>query len=422
MAPPIRFSQLSQRTGDPPISYFMRQAVENPNLISLAAGLVDMETLPVGEMRASLDALLTAPDRAQKALQYGTTQGLLELRQALLRHLCRLEHCTPMELNLTADDVVITTGSQQLLYILSEALLDPGDVVITAAPSYFVYHGVLQSLGARVLGVSGDEQGLNTQELEKLLARLTPSELSRLKVIYVVSYYENPTGAILSVPRRQHLLELVQRYSTEHRILVVEDAAYRELRYEGEDWPSIKRFDPNNEFVALIMTFSKPWAPGIKIGYGFLPRDLMPAVLRIKGNHDFGSANLVQHAMLEMLESGAYARHVQQLVAHYRRKRDVLLEALAEFLPPSWGITWWRPRGGLYVWVVGPKTFDTGPSGPLLQRAIQEGVLYVPGEFCYPPGMQHVPRHEMRLSFGLAKIDELREGVRRLARALAHCI
>ncbi|MCS7159396.1 MAG: PLP-dependent aminotransferase family protein, partial [Gemmatales bacterium] len=252
--------------------------------------------------------------------------------------------------------------------------------------------------------------------------RLTPSELARLKVIYVVSYYENPTGAILSVPRRQHLMELVQRYSTEHRILVVEDAAYRELRYGGEDWPSIKRFDPNNEFVALTMTFSKPWAPGIKMGYGFLPPDLMPVVLRIKGNHDFGSTNLVQHVMLKSLESGAYVRHVQQLAAHYRRKRDVLLEALAEFFPPSWGITWRRPQGGLYVWVVGPKALNTGPSGPLLQRAIQEGVLYVPGEFCYPPGMENAPRNEMRLSFGLARMDELREGVRRLARALALCM
>lgn len=422
MTPPIRFSQLSQRTGDPPISYFMQQAVENPNLISLAAGLVDMETLPAEQMHATFCALLTEREPARTALQYGTTQGLVELRQALLEHLCQLERCSPADLQLSPQDVVITTGSQQLLYLISEALLDPGDIVITAAPSYFVYHGVLQSFGVRVLGVPGDEDGMKTEFLEDLLSRLGPEELSRLKLIYVVSYFENPTGALLSWPRRRHLYELVRRYSCDHRILILEDAAYRELRYDGDDLPSVKSFDRSNEFVALAMTFSKPWAPGIKTGYGFLPRDLMPAVLRIKGNHDFGSANLVQHALLQILRSGDYTRHVQRLVQHYRCKRDILLQALEEFFPKRWGISWWHPKGGLYVWLVCPKQLDTGPNGMLLHRAIQEGVLYVPGEFCYPPGTENVPRHEMRLSFGLAKIDDLREGVRRLARAVASCL
>jgi len=422
MTPPIRFSQLSHRTGDPPISYFMQQAVENPNLISLAAGLVDMETLPTEEMRQALLSVLAQPESAQSALQYGTTPGLAALRQALLEHFCRLEQQRPQDLRLTADDVVITTGSQQLLYLVSEAVLDPGDLVVTAAPSYFVYHGVLQARGARVLAVRGDENGLDTMALEQLLARLPAEDLRRLKLIYVVSYFENPTGATLTLERRRHLLELVRSYSREHRILILEDAAYRELRYEGDDLPSIKSLDRDNQFVVLAMTFSKPWAPGVKTGYGFLPRDLVQPILRIKGNHDFGSANLVQHALLHSLRSGAYSRHVQQLVQHYRRKRDELLRALAEFVPDSWGIRWWHPKGGLYVWLVCPKDLNTGPGGPLLRRAIDEGVLYVPGEFCYPPGISSVPHHEMRLSFGLARLDELREGVRRLARALAACL
>jgi 2-aminoadipate transaminase len=421
MTPPIRFSQLSQRTGDPPISYFMQQAVENRNLISLAAGLVDMETLPVEQMREALLAVLKEADSAQAALQYGTTPGWAPLRQALLEHFCRLENLRPQDLNLSADHVLVTTGSQQLLYLVSEALLDPGDLVVTAAPSYFVYHGVLQSLGAQVMAVPSDQDGMDTEALEKLLAGLSLEQLRRLKLIYVVSYFENPTGATLSWERRQHLFRLVQRYSREHRILILEDAAYRELRYEGEDVPSIKSLDRENRFVVLAMTFSKPWAPGIKTGYGFLPGDLVQPVLRIKGNHDFGSANLMQHALLHSLRTGAYAEHVRELVQHYRRKRDVLLQALSEFLPGASGIRWWHPKGGLYVWLICPPGLDTGPNGPLLQRAIQEGVLYVPGEFCYPPGMAGVPRNEMRLSFGLARLEELREGVRRLARALAAC-
>jgi 2-aminoadipate transaminase len=205
MTPPIRFSQLSQRTGDPPISYFMQQAVENRNLISLAAGLVDMETLPVEQMREALLAVLKEADSAQAALQYGTTPGWAPLRQALLEHFCRLENLRPQDLNLSADHVLVTTGSQQLLYLVSEALLDPGDLVVTAAPSYFVYHGVLQSLGAQVLAVPGDQDGMDTVALERLLAGLSSEQLRRLKLIYVVSYFENPTGATLSWERRQHL-------------------------------------------------------------------------------------------------------------------------------------------------------------------------------------------------------------------------
>jgi 2-aminoadipate transaminase len=248
MTPPIRFSQLSQRTGDPPISYFMQQAVENRDLISLAAGLVDMETLPVEQMREALLAVLKEADSAQAALQYGTTPGWAPLRQALLEHFCRLENLRPQDLNLSADHVLVTTGSQQLLYLVSEALLDPGDFVVTAAPSYFVYHGVLQSLGAQVLAVPGDQDGMDTEALERLLAGLSSEQLRRLKLIYVVSYFENPTGATLSWQRRQHLFRLVQCYSREHRILILEDAAYRELRYEGEDVPSIKSLDRENRF------------------------------------------------------------------------------------------------------------------------------------------------------------------------------
>src|SRR5262249_28080849 len=148
------------------------------------------------------------------------------------------------EVSLTPEDVVITTGSQQLLYLLSELLLDPGDLVITEAPSYFVYQGTLTSMGVRTLAVPMDEHGMDTDALEDLLKRLDRTgELDRLRLIYVCDYFQNPSGLTLSLPRRQRLLELAQRYSRKHRLLILEDAAYRELRYEGPDLPSIKSFD-----------------------------------------------------------------------------------------------------------------------------------------------------------------------------------
>src|SRR5262249_36642048 len=152
----------------------------------------------------------------------------------------------------------------------------------------------------------------------------------RLRLIYVCDYYQNPSGLTLSLPRRRRLIELARQYSRRHRVFVLEDAAYRELRYEGPDLPSVKRFNEANEHVILAMTFSKPLAPGLKTGYGLLPRDLMGPLLRLKGNHDFGSNNLTQHLLDRLLATGAYDRHVAELCRVYRRKRDTLLETLAE--------------------------------------------------------------------------------------------
>jgi 2-aminoadipate transaminase len=417
----VHFSARAARTADQPISYFMQQAVENPQLISLAAGLVDPVSLPAAEVRAALDELLSRPESAQAALQYGTTQGHAPLRDTLLARTAALDDVSPADLSLTVEDVVITTGSQQLLYLLGELLLDPGDLVITAAPSYFVYQGTLNSLGARTLAVPMDEHGMNTDALEELLARLERTgDLRRLKLIYVCDYFQNPSGRTLSLPRRHRLLELAQRYSRGHRIFILEDAAYRELRYDGPDLPSVKSFDSDNRHVILAMTFSKPCAPGLKTGYGLLPRELMAPLLRLKGNHDFGSNNLTQHLLDRLLSSGAYDRHVAELCDVYRGKRDTLLEALADEFPAATGVRWTRPDGGLYVWLTFAPGTDAGPQGRLMQSALRAGVLYVPGQFCYLEGAGvPVPRNEARLSFGVAEPEQLREGIRRLARAVA---
>jgi 2-aminoadipate transaminase len=196
MPSPIHLSARSRRTADQPISYFMQQAVENPGLISLAAGLVDAATLPAEAVADAAAAVLADPALARAALQYGTTPGYAPLRDALLRRAAAADGLTPADLNLTADQVLLTSGSQQLLYLLTEALIDPGDLVITAAPSYFVYHGTLHSHGARTLAVPCDGDGMDTDALAELLARLDRTgEIARLRMIYVVDYFDNPTGA-----------------------------------------------------------------------------------------------------------------------------------------------------------------------------------------------------------------------------------
>jgi 2-aminoadipate transaminase len=420
---PVRFSDKAGRTTDSPISYFIQQAVENPNIISLAAGLVDPLSLPGREVATAAAELLAQPARAQAALQYGTTHGYAPLRAKLLARACALDGIAPQDISVDPDDIVVTTGSQQLLYLITELLLNPGDLVIAEAPSYFVYQGTLTSAGLRTLTVPIDEDGLNTDALESLLGQLERSgELDRLKLIYVVDYFQNPTGLSLSLPRRQRLVELVKRFSRKQRIFILEDAAYRELRFDGPDLPSIKSFDRDNEYVILGMTFSKPCAPGLKTGYGLMPRELVAPLLHIKGNHDFGSNNLTQHLLDRLLESGDYDRQVSKLRDVYRGKRDALLAVLDhEFADGSVRRT--HPQGGLYVWLTFPPEVQTGPQSPLMKAALCEGVIYVPGEFCYINGANGpIPTNEARLSFGVASVEQIREAVRRLGRAYRSAI
>jgi 2-aminoadipate transaminase len=418
MTAPLKLSIRADQTGEPPISYFMQQAVENPGLISLAAGLVDPESLPVEELRVVMAELLADPRAAQDALQYGTTQGYGPLREKIHRHVFALDGLSASDVAYSADDIVVTTGSQQLLYLLGEVLLNPGDIVITEAPSYFVYHGILASLGVRTLTVPMDEQGMMTDALEALLARLEKSgDLPRVKLIYTVDYFQNPTGLTLSLSRRRQMLGLAQRFSKTQRILILEDAAYRELRFEGADLPSIKSFDLANEHVILALTFSKPLAPGLKTGYAVLPRDLVGPLLRFKGNHDFGSSNLNQHILDRLLGSAAYARHAQRLRDVYRSKRDTLLDALAEEFPRATSpMRWTSPEGGFYVWLRCPPEIETGPGSRFMDGCLREGVLYVPGAFCYTADGA-APNTEARLCFGVASQEELREAARRLGKA-----
>lgn len=416
---PLPLSGKSTRTTDSPITYFIQKAIETPGLISLAAGLVDEGSLPRAEVGAAVAELMADPAAARAALQYGSTSGFAALREKVLKHVCAADGVSPGEIGLSVNDVVITTGSQQLLYLLGEALFDPGDIVVAEAPSYFVYHSLLVSKGVRVLTVPMDDGGMNVDALEALLERLQRTgELSRVKLIYTIDYFQNPTGLTLAEGRRPRLVELARRFSQHHRILILEDAAYRELRYAGSDLHSVKRFDESNEFVVYTSTFSKPCSPGLKTGYAFLPQGLVDPVLHLKGNHDFGSANFVQHVLNRLMETGAYHRHVEKLRSVYRAKLDCMLQSLAQEFADFPGARWTVPAGGLYVWLTLPPHVDTGPRGSLVPAALEAGVLYVPGEFGHVPDVEgRIPRNEARLSFGVAEPEQIAEGVRRLRRA-----
>jgi 2-aminoadipate transaminase len=261
---------------------------------------------------------------------------------------------------------------------------------------------------------------MRPQALEETLARLDAAgKLDCVKLIYLVSYYENPSGLSLADDRRTAILEIARKWSKAHRILILEDAAYRELRYDGPVLPSVWSYDTDRDTVLYTQTFSKSFAPGIRIGFSIVPRELVRPLCDRKGNEDFGSANFNQHLLATVMEIGLYAPHVEQVRAAYRQKRDAMLAAADHYFADLPDVHWVHPHGGLYVWMSLPERIETGFTSELFQSATQTyGVMYVPGELCYGQPRSECPRHQMRLSFGVQSPAGIDDGMRRLAAAV----
>lgn len=421
---PMGLSRAAKHAADQPISDLITLALEDPSIISLAAGLVDFDTLPDDEVAPLIEKLLATPEAAQAALQYGTTEGYDTFRRALFLHLAAQEQAAGATLpaSATHDDIIVTTGSQQLLHTLTDVMVDRGDIVVVGWPSYFVYTSALTAFGATIRSVDLDDDGMIPERLERLLSGLEAAgQLRKVKIVYNVSYHQNPTGTTLSAKRRPQLLDIVKRYSQKagQRILLLEDAAYRELTYKGDTPPSIKSFDTDHEYVALCQTFSKPFAPGLKTGYGLLPRGLVDPVRLSKGGRDFGSSNFCAHIIHRAMEDGTFARHVEILKQAYAGKLDAALKALDNELGNMAGASWTSASGGLYVWLTLPEGIDTSRQGPLFGHAIKQGVLFVPGEYCYPQDpTRKAPTNTIRLAIGVPDAAQIKEGIARLADAI----
>jgi 2-aminoadipate transaminase len=422
----IPLSQAALRTSSPSISTLMQTALENPEIVSLAAGFVDQQSLPVEEAARAVQATFADRDAGRRALQYGTTIGHHGLRARLIERLERTEGVPQGAYQEAVARTVVTTGSAQLIYLVCEALLDPGDIVLVESPTYFVFLGPVETQGARAVRVPIDDHGLRVDALEQVLASIEArGQLDRVKLLYTIPEHANPTGISLASERRKPLLELVRRWSARanRRIFLLEDAAYHGLSYGVQEPPSIWSLDEDRETVILARTFSKTFSPGVKIGYGVLPMGLIDTILRLKGNHDFGSANFNQVLLERALVSGDYDRHVARLRETYGRKRDVFLEALEKYLAPIRShVQWTRPNGGLFVWMTVPEMLDTGFDGPLFQSCLQEQVLYVPGVHAFATEPEPVPTNHLRLTFGVPSEAELVEGARRLGTALRGCL
>jgi 2-aminoadipate transaminase len=368
-----------------------------PEVISFAGGLPDTSTFPA----ATFAALTTkiANESCASALQYGPTEGNEETKR------CIAEVMAAEGMRADPEDMLVTTGGQQVIDLVTKTLVDPGDVVICEAPTYPGAVPTFQSYEADVVQIEMDADGMRIDLLETTLDELE-AEGRRPKFIYTVPTFQNPAGVTLSAPRRTRLVEIAR----ERELLVLEDNPYGLLRYEGEPLPPLRALD-GGVYVLYLGTFSKILSPGIRLGWVVAPAPVLAKLNLGKQAVDLCTSSLTQQFVERYFAAGGWRSYVHDLCTLYRRRRDAMLDALAEFFPAE--AEWTQPGGGLFIWATLPEFIDTED---LLAKALQEqNVAFVPGSAAFVDGRGG---SSMRLNFSAASDDEIVEGIRRIGKVI----
>ena len=362
-----------------------------PEVVSLAGGMPDLTQLPLDTVGAALADLVRT--RGAVAMQYGSGQGDVTLRERIL------DVMAPQQVNAHPDDIVVTTGSQQALDLVTRIFIDPGDVVIAEAPSYVGALGVFRSYQAEVVHVPMDAHGLIPEALESCLERLRATG-RRAKLLYTVPNYHNPAGVTLSAERRPRIIEIAQKYG----VLVLEDDPYGLLGFDGDPLPALRSYTADG--VIYLGSFSKTFAPGFRVGWAVAPHAVREKLVLASESAILCPSSFSQLAIATYLETHDWKHQIGLFRDLYMARRDATVEALAERLPRS---TWNIPSGGFYVWVGLPDGLD---AKAMLPRAVTERVAYVPGTAFFADGQG---RTHLRLSYCYPTPERIREGVRRLA-------
>ncbi len=364
---------------------------ERDDVISLAGGLPDTSTFPPDSYASLMGKV--AVESCARALQYGPTEGL-----TLVKH-CIAQVMGAEAMEVDADEVLVTTGGQQVIDLVCKTLLDPGDVVVCEAPTYPGAVPTFSAYQADVVQVTMDRDGMRVEELEQTLEALERSG-RRPKFIYTVPNFHNPAGVTMSLERRRELV----RIAGERELLVLEDNPYGLLRYEGTPLPTLRSLD--DEFVIYASTFSKILSPGVRLGWAVAPAPVLQKMNIGKQGSDLCSSSISQYFVAAYFESGPWEDYVRSLIEIYRRRRDVMLDSLAEHFPRE--AQWTHPRGGLFIWATLPDYIDTTD---LLARALEDHVAFVPGRAAFIDGRGG---SSMRLNFSGVNEDDIREGIRRI--------
>lgn len=422
----LNLSDLGRRARPPAITELMRAALETPGLLSLAAGFTDNRLLPVTEVAESVSALAriaTEQPVGPEHLQYGTNAGRLGLRAVLAERVLWQDGSSRqavVDSELSVNQVFITNGSQQALYLAIQTLCEPGDMVLVDRPSYFVFLELLAGLGVRAVSIPTQPNGdLDADKLTELLVDITnQGQRQLLKAVYFVSWFANPSGKTWSGNEKRILADILR--NGDFVVPIIEDAAYRDLGFGVGDaaaQTSILGDAAWRDFPKLYTgTLTKPFSTGLKVGFGVCDHAAWRnAMLHVKGHQDFGTSNFNQALVEHALRSGDFERRLPQVREAYRAKRDILDASLREGGLTEAGWSWVIPGGGLYLWLIGPSNLDTRGHGALWRDALAEGVLYVPGNLCFGDTPEY---NTLRLSYGVLGHSDLAEAGKRLSRAL----
>ena len=390
-----RYAHRAQKMGSSVIRELLK-LTEQPDIISFAGGLPAPEVFPVQKFQEACNYVLE--NLGPKALQYGATEGYSPLREMIARHTGRYS------VQVTADNIMITSGSQQALDFIGRLFLNRGDYIVVESPTYLGALQAWNAYGAQYISVPSDENGMIVDELEHAL-RIGP------KFIYVLPNFQNPSGTTMSLERRKKLIEIADRYG----VPIIEDDPYGQLRYDGDHLPSVVSLDSqyrnenNGQYsgnVIYMSTFSKLLAPGLRLAWVIAPPEVIRRLVMMKQAADLHTSTFIQIVAHEVAKGGFLDEHVKIIRATYKERRDVMLETMDEIWPSE--VRWTRPEGGMFLWGILPEKMDTAE---LFKRAIEKKVAFVPGASFHPTGGGH---NTMRLNFSYTDPDTTREGITRL--------
>lgn len=393
-----RFAHRTQRLKSSAIRELLK-ITDDPEVISFAGGMPAPEVFPTKEIEAACIRVLR--DFGAKALQYSATEGYTPLREMIARHTARLG------IQVSVDNILITSGSQQALDLIGKIFINRGDRILVESPTYLGALQAWNAYGAEYVSVPIDQDGMIPEELAKAL-RYGP------KFIYLLPNFQNPTGVTMSYERRLKIIELADRYG----VPIIEDDPYVQLRFEGEYIDSVAYLDnkihPNNGSysgnVIYLSTFSKTLAPGLRLAWVIAPVEVIRKLIQAKQGTDLHTATFNQILAHEVSQHGFLDKHVQVIIDVYRERRNVMLDTLDEFMPQ--GVQWTHPQGGLFLWATLPEYMS---ADELFVEAVRQKVAFVPGASFHANGGG---ANTMRLNFSNSNPEKIAIGIERLSRVI----
>lgn len=365
------------------------KVTEQKQVISFAGGLPDPELFPVNEFLTAANYVLK--ESGSQGLQYSTTEGFEPLRMQIANRMN-----SKFQSQITKDDVLIVNGAQQALDMSGKLFLDKGDLIVCESPTYLGAINAFRTYECRFISVLTEDEGMSLSHLEETL-KAHPD----IRMIYVIPDFQNPTGRRWSLERRKRFMDLISCYD----IPVIEDNPYGEIVFDNQIFPSLKKWDKNNQVISLG-TFSKIFCPGLRVGWISASQEILNRYILLKQSSDLHTSNLSQRQISKYLELFDIEAHIRKLILAYRNKRDIAVSAIKKCFPAD--IKYTMPEGGLFLWIELPESRS---SRELLEVCIKENVAFVPGEAFYPNGEK---KNAFRLNFSNADAEKLKEGISKI--------